>query len=61
MGTNNGGGWKDSIEGPRRFVGLHVPDADVDLIDEIAANAGRSRSAVVREAITRYLQPTEAA
>lgn len=61
MGTNNGGGWKDPIGEPHGFVGLKVPHKDIGQIDEIAKKAGRSRSAVVREAITRYLEPTEAA
>lgn len=57
-------GWKQvPLVGPRKFVGLEVAEPDVDSIDEIAQRSGRNRSAVIREAITRYLDddPLEAA
>lgn len=39
----------------RKPVLLHLSEEELEKLDELVAQAGRSRSAVVREAITRYV------
>lgn len=39
----------------RKPVLLHLSEEELAKLDELVAEAGRSRSAVVREAITRYV------
>lgn len=55
------GGWKDRIGGPSSFVGFKEKDANLEKLDELASAAGRSRSALIREAISRYLDESEEA
>lgn len=54
------GGWvKEPATGPRQYVGVHVADHRLEDLDRAAQAAQRSRAALIREAIDRYLDELE--
>ena len=55
------GGWKEKIGEPHQFVGIKVGTTDLQQLDDLATDVGRTRSALIREAINRYIESEVAA
>ena len=47
---------KEPIDGRAKFVGVKVSDGTLADLDEIALAAGRTRSALIRDAIEQYIE-----
>ena len=55
-------GWTiEPIEGETKFVGVKVSGDKLADLDELAEQSGRTRSAIIRDAIEQYLDQEVAA